>query len=65
MSLLIKMKPNFAVRNNIDYGDNYILVSNYASFNEVENLGFTNKQRKDDRRSRIGGWNIKYKNQNK
>ncbi len=63
MKLLIKMKPNFAVRNSIYLGDNYIIVSNHDDFNEVINSGFVTKKFGGKRtfKSRIGRWNIKYK----
>lgn len=65
MSLLIKMKPNFAVRNKMYLGDNYIIVANYDEDNEVCNFGYLTKKNKGIYRRRIGRWNIKYKNQNK
>ncbi len=57
------MRTGYKIENVIAKGDNFILVSNFASINEVVNLGFSAEEtvRKLKSSSFLGFWRIKRK----
>ena len=57
------MRAGYKIENNIAKGDNFILVSNYASINAVVNLGFTAEKTVPKLKSSLslGFWRINRK----